>query len=102
MDTIAPEIARKLLNRDFANLAQRVQRGGKLNRAESAMLQGMVAGKVKASNAPWPLRAPDNQGPPTVSPVERDENAKLTEYALMTVPLNGRNLRVVWMLQTSR
>jgi hypothetical protein len=34
MDTIAPEIARKLLNRDFANLAQRVQRGGKLNRAE--------------------------------------------------------------------
>jgi hypothetical protein len=34
---IAPEIARKLLNRDFANLAQRVQRvqrGGKLNRAE--------------------------------------------------------------------
>lgn len=43
MDTIPPEIARKLLNRDFANLAQRVQRGGKLNRAERAMLQGMAA-----------------------------------------------------------
>ena len=44
METIAPEIAKKLLNRDFANLAQRVQRGGKLNRAERAMLQGMASG----------------------------------------------------------
>jgi hypothetical protein len=37
MDTIAPEIARKLLNRDFANLAQRVQRGGNLNRLFHSM-----------------------------------------------------------------
>jgi len=44
MDTIAPEIASKLLNRDFANLAQRVQRDGKINRAERVMLQRMAAG----------------------------------------------------------
>ena len=44
METIAPELAKKLLNRDFANLAQRVQRGGKLNRTERAMLQGMASG----------------------------------------------------------
>lgn len=43
MDTIPPEIAKKLLNRDFANLVQRVQRGGKLSRSERAMLQGMAA-----------------------------------------------------------
>ena len=43
MDIIPPEIAKKLLNRDFANLVQRVQRGGKLSRGERAMLQGMVA-----------------------------------------------------------
>lgn len=44
MDTVAPDIAKKLLTRDFANLVQRVQRGGKLNRAERSMLQGMAAG----------------------------------------------------------
>ena len=49
MDTIAPEIARKLLNRDFANLAQRVQRGGNLSRAERAMLQGMAVGAGQTS-----------------------------------------------------
>ena len=49
MDTIPPEIARKLLNRDFANLAQRVQRGVKLNRAERAMLQGMAASAGQTS-----------------------------------------------------
>jgi hypothetical protein len=43
MDTVSPEIARKLLTRDFANLAQRVQRGGNLSRSERAMLQGMAA-----------------------------------------------------------
>ena len=43
------EIATKLLNRDFANLAQRVQGGGKLRRAERAMLQGMAA---EAGQAP--------------------------------------------------
>ena len=49
MDTIPPDIAKKLLNRDFANLVQRVQGGGKLNRSERAMLQGMAA---SAGNAP--------------------------------------------------
>ena len=49
MDTIPPDIAKKLLNRDFANLAQRAQRGGKLSRAERAMLQGMAA---EAGQAP--------------------------------------------------
>jgi hypothetical protein len=50
MDTIPPEIARKLLSRDFANLVQRVQRGGKLSRSERAMLQGMAvsAGQTNA------------------------------------------------------
>jgi hypothetical protein len=49
MDTIPPEIAKKLLNRDFANLVQRVQRGGKLSRSERAMLQGMVANAGQAN-----------------------------------------------------
>ena len=43
MDSVSPDIAKKLLTRDFANLAQRVQRGGNLSRAERAMLQGMAA-----------------------------------------------------------
>ena len=43
MDTLSPDIARKLLTRDIANLAQRVQRGGNLSRSERAMLQGMAA-----------------------------------------------------------
>lgn len=41
---IAPDVARKLLNRDFSNLISRVQSGGKLTRAERAMLQAMAAG----------------------------------------------------------
>jgi hypothetical protein len=49
MDTIPPDVARKLLNRDFANLVKRVQNGGKLNRSERAMLQGMAA---SAGNSP--------------------------------------------------
>ena len=43
MDSIPPDVAKKLLNRDFANLVQRVQRGDKLSRSERAMLQGMAA-----------------------------------------------------------
>jgi hypothetical protein len=43
MDAIPPDVAKKLLNRDFANLVKRVQNGGKLNRSERAMLQGMAA-----------------------------------------------------------
>ena len=34
MDSISPDIAKKLLNRDFANLVQRVQRGANLSRSE--------------------------------------------------------------------
>jgi len=44
MDTVAPDLARKLLSRDFANLVSRVQKGGKLSRAERSMLQSMAAG----------------------------------------------------------
>ncbi len=40
---LSPDLARKLLTRDFANLAQRVQRGGNLSRTERTMLQGMAA-----------------------------------------------------------
>jgi len=40
---LSPDIARKLLTRDIANLAQRVQRGGNLSRSERAMLQSMAA-----------------------------------------------------------
>jgi len=43
MDTISPEIAQKLLNRDFANLIQRVQRGGNLSQSERAKLQSLAA-----------------------------------------------------------
>ena len=46
---ITADVARKLLNRDFANLVQRVQSGGKLTRAERAMLQSMAA---SGSNGP--------------------------------------------------
>ena len=44
MDTVAPDIARRLLSRDFANLVARVQKGGKLTRVERSMLQSMAAG----------------------------------------------------------
>ena len=38
MDAIAPEFAKRLLNRDFANLVKRIQAGGKLSRTERTML----------------------------------------------------------------
>jgi len=44
MDDVAPDIAKKLLKRDFTNLVARVQKGGKLSRAERAMLQSMATG----------------------------------------------------------
>jgi len=44
MESISPDIAKKLLNRDFANLVSRVQKGGKLTRNERAMLQSMATG----------------------------------------------------------
>jgi hypothetical protein len=43
MDTISPDIAKKLLTRDFANLIQRVQRGGNLSRSERVALQCLAA-----------------------------------------------------------
>lgn len=42
--TIPADLAKKVLNRDFANLVQRVQRGGNLSRSERAMLEDMAAG----------------------------------------------------------
>lgn len=44
MEPVAPDIAKKLLSRDFANLVGRVQKGGKLTRGERAMLQSMATG----------------------------------------------------------
>lgn len=50
MDTpIAPDLARKLLQKDFANLVQRIQRGGKLSRTERSALQNMAGGANEAS-----------------------------------------------------
>ena len=43
MDSIPPDLAKKLLNRDFANLVKRVQAGGKISRTERAMLQAIAA-----------------------------------------------------------
>jgi len=43
MDTISPDIAKKVLSRDFANLIQRVQRGGSLSQSERARLESMAA-----------------------------------------------------------
>ena len=44
MEPVSPDIAKKLLTRDFANLVGRVQKGGKLTRTERAMLQSMSTG----------------------------------------------------------
>ena len=48
MDAVSPDIAKKLLTRDFANLVGRVQKGGKLTRTERAMLQSMATGSGPA------------------------------------------------------
>ena len=50
MDSIPADVAKRLLNRDFANLIKRVQSGGKISRAERAMLQTMASGS--ASDTP--------------------------------------------------
>jgi hypothetical protein len=44
MESFSPDIAKRLLTRDFTNLVARVQKGGKLTRAERAMLQSMATG----------------------------------------------------------
>ena len=52
MEAVSPDIAKKLLSRDFANLVGRVQKGGKLTRAERAMLQTLATGSgVAPTNA---------------------------------------------------
>lgn len=48
MEAVSPDIASKLLKRDFTNLVARVQKGGKLSRAERAMLQSMATGTGSA------------------------------------------------------
>lgn len=48
MDAVSPDVAKKLLSRDFANLIARVQKGGKLTRAERAMLQSLATGSGAA------------------------------------------------------
>ena len=52
MDTISPDIAKKVLSRDFANLIQRVQRGGNLSQSERATLQGMAAAGIEPNDTP--------------------------------------------------
>ncbi|MFP6898119.1 MAG: hypothetical protein VCA38_16060 [Roseibacillus sp.] len=53
MENLSPDIAKKLLTRDFTNLVARVQKGGKLTRAERAMLQSMASGAgASPSTAP--------------------------------------------------
>ena len=41
--SLPPDLARKLLNKDLANLVQRVHKGGKLTRAERSMLQNLAS-----------------------------------------------------------
>ena len=48
MDAVSPDIAKKLLTRDFANLVGRVQKGSKLTLTERAMLQSMATGSGPA------------------------------------------------------
>ena len=53
MDTISPDIAKKVLSRDFANLIQRVQRGGNLSQSERATLEGLAAaGSAEPNDTP--------------------------------------------------
>ena len=53
MDTISPDIAKKVLSRDFGNLIQRIQRGGNLSRSERATLQGLAAvGSAELNDTP--------------------------------------------------
>jgi DNA-binding transcriptional regulator YiaG len=51
MEQIPPEVARKILTRDFSNLISRVQSGGKLSRGERAMLQAIAAGSAGSDAA---------------------------------------------------
>ncbi len=43
MNRLPPDLAKRLLSRDLANLAQRIHNGGKLNPSEKALLEGIAA-----------------------------------------------------------
>lgn len=47
--SLPPDLARKLLNKDLANLVQRVHKGGKLTRAERTMLQNLATSTAGGS-----------------------------------------------------
>lgn len=49
--TLPPDIAAKVLTKDLANLVARVQSGGKLTRAERAMLQNLANGAKGPTSA---------------------------------------------------
>lgn len=49
--TLPPDLARKLLNKDLANLVQRVHHGGKLSRAERSMLQNLASASAGGERA---------------------------------------------------
>ena len=52
MNDLPAQLAQKLLQRDLANLAQRVQRGDNLSRAERSLLQGMATAPADADVSP--------------------------------------------------
>ena len=52
MNDLPAQLAQKLLQRDLANLAQRVHRGDNLSRAERSLLQGMVTAPADAEASP--------------------------------------------------
>ena len=47
--SLPPDLARKLLNKDLANLVHRVHKGGKLTRAERTMLQNLATSTTSGS-----------------------------------------------------
>ena len=85
MDTISPDIAKKVLSRDFANLIQRVQRGGSLSQSERARLESMAA--TAAGEPPaWLLTTPSwrafwagSTGPGAGRACLRSDSSRLAE-----------------------
>ena len=68
METLSSELARKLLNKDFANLVKRVQSGSKLSRTERGMLQNMAQ---SAGGEAGPSHAKDHVELATILGVSR-------------------------------
>ena len=52
MNELPAQVAHKLLQRDLANLARRVQRGDPISRAERSLLQRMAAAPAEAEAGP--------------------------------------------------